>query len=170
MIRKEIFETGRPYFFLTLKNKLYVNAQQIMTHEILKSLDLYHCLPLVVVGPAPPHGSVMHNRLKGSRRPRCKRFGRHHVIVAVNKNRGDIRRDVPFAIHNRVALGGHHLDALSPGLAQQLCPTFGTPQHIVTMFCLRADTRNAQKAEPLGQEARFIFVDIRLYITHFVVG
>ena len=169
VVRKEAFETGRTNLFLALENKLHVDAQQVVAHEIFESLDLYHRLALVVVGPAAPHGTVAHDGLEGSRRPGRKRLGRHHVVVAVDENGGSIGRDEALAIDNGVALGGHHLDPFGTGLVQQLCPAAGTALHIVVVLGLGADARNAQQTEPFAQEAGLVFVDVRFYIAHLVV-
>ena len=142
---EEGVQAGRPDFFLALKNELHVVPQLARAHQVLKRLDLQETLSLVVVGAACPDAAVAHLGLKGGGLPQFERRHGHHVVVAVDEHRGCSVAHMFLGKHERVAVAGHHLGLVGPGLQQQFTPEVGAAQHVGVVRGFGTDARNAEQ-------------------------
>ena len=123
-------------------------------------------LALVVIGAARPDAAVAHNRLEGVRAPLGTRIDRHDIIMAVDEDRAGLRVDDLLGIDNGIALRGHHLGPVGPGLHQGGSQPFGATLHIRPVGGFGTDRRDADQIEQLIDEAIVVGFDITLYLVH----
>ncbi len=105
MISAEFLQMDGTDFFFAFEQKFYVTSQKIVFESQLKSLDLYHRLPFVVIGAPAFDQPVFDAGLKGWRSPQFHRIFGHHVVMAVHEHRVSLGIDDFFSVHNGMPLG-----------------------------------------------------------------
>ena len=145
MLFQEGVERGRADFLFPFQDELHVVAQQAVRHQVFKGFELHETLSFVVVGTACIDASVAHFGFKGLRSPLFERCHGHHVVVAVDEHRGRSVAHMFLGKHERVAVAGHHLGLVGPGLQQQFAPEVGAAQHVGVVRGFGTDARNAEQ-------------------------
>jgi hypothetical protein len=104
--------------------------------------------------------------LEGLALPELKRFGRHHVIVAIDEDRG-LRR-ILLIVAEDDGVTGRLVDfyGLYTEAFEMVAPVFSATLHIRLMFALGTDRRDADELEEVFEEASFVLADIILDLAH----
>src|SRR5262249_21691243 len=121
-----------------------------------KTFNRFHVrekLPFVV-GCAPPVDVVAtHGWLERRGLPFSQRFGRLDIVMSVDQHRWTCPSTHPFAIHERVTLGGYQVDPLQTDLAQVVRQPCGAAFQVARMSRLRAHARKTDKGPQFLNEA-----------------
>lgn len=115
------------------------------------------------IGTTRPNMSISYFCFKGIAFPKLERFGRHHVIMPINKHGFRHWVDHLFGINNRISLGRHDFYFVYSCHEEQLFPSVSAGNHILVMFWLCTYAGDADKTKKLIQHSFLVFFDVGLH-------
>src|SRR5690242_16997941 len=101
-------------------------------------------LPLVIASAAAVKIVALDDRCERRITPLVERFGRLHVVVPVDQDRGTTR-SFPVSVDERMLSGGNYLHIPEADMAQVIGEPGRAPLHIIRMGGLSADSRKANE-------------------------
>ena len=130
---------------LALDDELQVQRQPALDGDPgLGALQMGKHLTFVVGGAAGVEIAVAAGRLEGGGDPLFQRFGRLHVVMAVDQRRRGARHGRRLGIHQRMPGRGNHFGR-EPQVAKLVGHPVGRSLHVAATSRIGADAGNSQQ-------------------------